>query len=94
MWGDGKKKIDENKMEIIDKTPHQQKNLRKTIYLLIQSSISADEMAHKLLKMQKESNCEEALMASMILDCCAQERNRFLKFSRSLSLLSSLCFFV
>jgi len=47
--------------------------LRRTIYLTIQSSVGAEECAHKLLKMNLRPG-QEMELCQMILDSCAQQR--------------------
>ncbi|KAL7057154.1 hypothetical protein AAHC03_019137 [Spirometra sp. Aus1] len=59
---------------IIDQTETNLVHLRRTIYLLLQSSISADEAAHRLLQLKIKPG-EEYEVASMVLDCCAQTRS-------------------
>ena len=63
---------------IIDNTETNKIGLRRQIYLTIQSSLDYEECAHKLLKLQlKDKQVEE--LASMIIDCCAQQRT-YIKF--------------
>jgi pre-mRNA-splicing factor CWC22 len=82
--GDGKKddvdedeQIDpvekEKQQTIIDQTETNLVTLRRTIYLTIQSSIGAEECAHKLLKMNLRPG-QEMELCQMILDSCAQQR--------------------
>ncbi|CAF2736740.1 unnamed protein product [Rotaria sp. Silwood2] len=82
---DGKKDdVDEEEQEggqvtkekqetIIDQTETNLVTLRRTIYLTIQSSIGAEECAHKLLKMNLRPG-QEMELCQMILDSCAQQR--------------------
>ena len=66
---------DENKETlIVDKTETNLVALRRTIYLTIQSALTADDAAHKLLKMELKPG-QEVEMCHMILDCCAQQRS-------------------
>jgi len=58
---------------IIDQTETNLVTLRRTIYLTIQSSIGAEECAHKLLKMNLRPG-QEMELCQMILDSCAQQR--------------------
>lgn len=58
---------------IIDQTETNLVALRRTIYLTIQSSIGAEECAHKLLKMNLRPG-QEMELCQMILDSCAQQR--------------------
>lgn len=48
-------------------------NLRKTIYLAIQSTVNFEECAHKILKMNIAKDYEHELV-DMILECCMMER--------------------
>lgn len=63
----------EERMEIIDNTETNLVNLRRVIYLTIQSSLSFEEAAHKILKLQLKSS-QLDIIANMILDCCTQQR--------------------
>jgi pre-mRNA-splicing factor CWC22 len=48
-------------------------NLRRTIYLVIMSSVDFEECCHKMLKMSiREEQIPE--LCTMILECCMQER--------------------
>ena len=62
-------------------------NLRRTIYLVIMSSVDFDECCHKLLKMRiRENQIKE--LCTMVLECCMQERT----FSRFYGLVAQrLC---
>ncbi|KAI3380903.1 hypothetical protein SNEBB_002422 [Seison nebaliae] len=71
--GDDEKMGNEKKQVIIDQTDTNIVQLRRTIYLTIQSSLSHDECAHKLLKMQLKEDQQEEI-CHMITDCCAQQR--------------------
>ncbi|CAK9294670.1 unnamed protein product [Gordionus sp. m RMFG-2023] len=64
---------EEKEKVIVDNTETNLVAFRRTIYLTIHSSLSHDECAHKLMKMEIRPGLEEEL-AAMILDCCAQER--------------------
>lgn len=58
---------------IIDRTEINTVELRKTIYLTIQSSVDFEECCHKLMKLQiPEAMWKE--MCHMIVDCCGQNR--------------------
>ena len=75
---DEEKKAEEEPSEtksqtIIDQTETNLVSLRRTIYLTIQSSIGAEECAHKLLKMNLRPG-QEMELCQMILDSCAQQR--------------------
>ncbi len=48
-------------------------NLRRTIYLIIQSTVNFEECAHKLLKMNIAKGYEHELV-DMIIECCMMER--------------------
>ncbi len=48
-------------------------NLRKTIYLAIQSTVNFEECAHKIIKMNIAKGYEHELV-DMILECCMMER--------------------
>lgn len=63
----------EGGMEIVDRTETNLTTLRRNIYLTIKSSLTYDECAHKLTKMQIKPGQEREL-CNMIMDCCAQER--------------------
>ncbi|XP_061735393.1 pre-mRNA-splicing factor CWC22 homolog isoform X2 [Nerophis ophidion] len=70
--GDGEKQEDE-KVTIFDQTEVNLVAFRRTIYLVIQSSLDFEECAHKLIKMEfPDSQTKE--LCNMILDCCAQQR--------------------
>ncbi|KAI1126685.1 hypothetical protein F5Y10DRAFT_244366 [Nemania abortiva] len=64
---------EEKAMEIKDQSNTDLVNLRKVIYLTIQSSIDAEESVHKLLKINLPAGQEQEL-PSMVVECCAQER--------------------
>ena len=53
-------------------------NLRRTIYLTIQSSANFEEAGHKLLKIQLKEG-QEIELARMICECCSQEKT-YLRF--------------
>ena len=48
-------------------------NLRRTIYLVIMSSVDFEECTHKLLKLQIRPG-QEIEISNMLLECCMQER--------------------
>ncbi|KAI0143531.1 hypothetical protein GGR57DRAFT_348344 [Xylariaceae sp. FL1272] len=60
-------------MEIKDQSNTDLVNLRKTIYLTIQSSADPEEAVHKLLKINLPMGQEQE-MSSMVVECCAQEK--------------------
>ncbi|KAK3375308.1 hypothetical protein B0H63DRAFT_482546 [Podospora didyma] len=65
-------------IEIKDQTNTDLVNLRRTIYLSIQSSADPEEAAHKLMKLRLPPG-QEAELISMIVETCAQEKV-YLKF--------------
>ena len=58
---------------IVDMTETDLVNLRRTIYLTIMSSMDFEEAGHKLTKLKLQHGMEPEL-ATMILECCTQER--------------------
>ncbi|KAH6653984.1 hypothetical protein BKA67DRAFT_516611 [Truncatella angustata] len=60
-------------IEIKDQSNTDLVNLRKTIYLTIQSAIDPEEAVHKLLKVQIPAGFEHELI-SMVVECCSQEK--------------------
>ena len=69
---------DDGEMKIQDKTQTNTLALRCTIYLTIMSGLSFEECAHKMLQMNIKPG-QEYDAASMIIECCSQERS-FRKF--------------
>jgi pre-mRNA-splicing factor CWC22 len=65
-------------IEIKDQSNTDLVNLRRTIYLTIQSSADPEEAAHKLMKLRLPPGQEPELV-SMIVETCAQEKV-YLKF--------------
>ncbi|KAJ2817820.1 pre-mRNA-splicing factor cwc22, partial [Coemansia sp. 'formosensis'] len=59
--------------KIHDLTETEKVNLRRTIYLTIMSSLSFDEAAHKLLKIEIRPG-EEQELCNMVIESCSQER--------------------
>lgn len=53
-------------------------NLRRTIYLVIMSSVDYEECCHKLLKLNIREG-QEIELCNMIYECCSQERT-YLRF--------------
>lgn len=53
-------------------------NLRRTIYLVIMSSVDFEECCHKLLKLNIREG-QEVELCNMIFECCTQERT-YLRF--------------
>ncbi|ETS76303.1 hypothetical protein PFICI_11690 [Pestalotiopsis fici W106-1] len=64
---------EEKAMEIKDQSNTDLVNLRKTIYLTIQSALDPEEAVHKLLKVQLPAGYESELI-SMVVECCSQEK--------------------
>ena len=59
--------VDKNK--ILDFTEQDLINLRRTIYLVIMSSVNFEECCHKLLKLNIREG-QEMELCTMILECC------------------------
>ena len=59
--------------KIQDITEQDLMNLRKTIYLVIVSSVDFEEVVHKLMKMNIREG-QEIELWNMIVECCMQER--------------------
>lgn len=53
-------------------------NLRRTIYLVIMSSVDFQECCHKLLKLNIREG-QQLELCNMLLECCMQERT-YLRF--------------
>lgn len=70
---DEEPQADPSKPVIKDMTNVELTNLRKTIYLTIMSSMSVDEAAHKLLRLQVPDG-NEIEIVNMIVETCAQEK--------------------
>lgn len=60
--------------KVTDFTDAELQKTQKNIYLTIMSSMSADEAVHKLLRLKKTQRMESAVLADMIIKCCAQEK--------------------
>ena len=69
---------EEDKNQILDYSEQDLVNLRKTIYLVIMSSIDYEECCHKLLKLNIREG-QEMELCNMILECNMQERT-YLRF--------------
>ena len=67
---------EEEKIE--DITEQDLMNLRKTIYLVIVSSVDFEEVVHKLMKINLREG-QEIELCNMIVECCTQERT-YLRF--------------
>jgi len=63
---------------IEDITEQDLMNLRKTIYLVIVSSVDFEEAVHKLMKLNIREG-QEIELCNMVIDCCTQERT-YLRF--------------
>ncbi|XP_051937964.1 pre-mRNA-splicing factor CWC22 homolog isoform X2 [Hippocampus zosterae] len=71
--GEEQQEGEDEKVTILDQTEVNLVAFRRTIYLVIQSSLDFEECAHKLIKMDfPDSQTKE--LCNMILDCCAQQR--------------------
>jgi pre-mRNA-splicing factor CWC22 len=64
--------------KIVDFTEQDLINLRRSIYLVIMSSLHHEECVHKILKLNIADG-QEKEVCTMLIDCCAMERmyNRF-----------------
>jgi pre-mRNA-splicing factor CWC22 len=62
-----------DKMQIHDFSEQDVVNLRRTIYLTIMSSVSHEECAHKLLRLNIRPG-QESEICAMLIECCSQER--------------------
>ncbi|KAK4175230.1 putative pre-mRNA-splicing factor cwc-22 [Triangularia setosa] len=76
--GDDEEEEEQKAIEIKDQSNADLVNLRRTIYLSIQSSADPEEAAHKLMKLRLPVGQEPELV-SMIVESCAQEKV-YLKF--------------
>eukprot|EP01069_Polyplicarium_translucidae_P008930 Polyplicarium_translucidae@DN3273_c0_g1_i7.p1 len=63
----------DGQVAILDYTQQDLINLRRTVYLAIQSSATFEECVHKLLKMNIKEGLENEVI-QMLLDCCSMER--------------------
>ncbi|KAK0748660.1 hypothetical protein B0T21DRAFT_277344 [Apiosordaria backusii] len=75
---DDEEEEEQKAIEIKDQSNADLVNLRRTIYLSIQSSADPEEAAHKLMKLRLPVGQEPELV-SMIVESCAQEKV-YLKF--------------
>ncbi|CEG35375.1 mif4g domain-containing protein ma3 domain-containing protein isoform 1 [Plasmopara halstedii] len=77
MWAAIKKEIlgesDSDSKSSSDYTEQDLVNLRRTIYLTIMSSITHEECAHKLMKLNIRPGQEKEICL-MLIECCSQER--------------------
>lgn len=60
--------------KIVDLTEQDLINLRRTLYLTIMSSVSFEECAHKILKLNLPQGSEMEL-CNMLVECCSNERS-------------------
>ena len=67
-----------SKEVIQDFTDRDQMNLRRTVYLVITSSVDSEECANKLLKLKTRPG-QEAEVCKMMVECCMHERT-YLRF--------------
>jgi len=58
---------------IEDKTEMDVVNMRRTIYLTIQSSLDFEECVHKIMRLKLPEGAESEV-CTMLLECCSQER--------------------
>lgn len=65
-------------MKIKDLTDEDRVNLRRTLYLVIMSSVDFEECAHKILKMNLGVGHEDEI-CHMVQECCQNERT-YMKF--------------
>lgn len=63
----------QTQLEIQDRTETNLVNLRRTIYLVIMSSLDFEECVHKLLKLRVPDH-QEMELCKMVIECCSQER--------------------
>jgi len=78
-YGEDSKEADQKATEkILDCTEQDLVNLRRSIYLVIMSSLHFEECVHKILKLNIAEGQEKEVV-TMLIDCCAMERmfNRF-----------------
>ena len=73
----------QKRMEIEDMTNQDRANLRRQIYLTIQSSLSAEECVHKLIRMYLRDG-QELELTRMVIECSAQEK-LYMKFYGSIA---------
>lgn len=66
-------KMDDHKIVIKDMTQTELMNLRRTVYLTIMSTMSTQEIVHKLFKIHVPQG-NDIEVVNMIVECCAQEK--------------------
>merc|ERR1712060_774587 len=59
--------------KIVDFTEQDLVNLRRSIYLVIMSSVHFEECVHKILKLNIAEG-QEKEVCTMLIDCCAMDR--------------------
>ncbi|OMO76110.1 MIF4G-like, type 3 [Corchorus capsularis] len=64
---------DEEQMRIKDETETNLVNLKRTIYLTMQSNLKSDDVGHMLMKIKLEPG-QEMELCRMLLDCCSQDK--------------------
>ena len=64
---------EDDPVAIQDRTETNLVNLRRTIYLVIMSSLDYEECVHKLLKLRVPED-QEMELCQMVIECCSQER--------------------
>ncbi|KAH8880724.1 MIF4G-domain-containing protein [Thozetella sp. PMI_491] len=74
----GSEDEEQKAMDIKDQSNADLVNLRRTIYLTIQSSADPEEATHKLMKLRLPPG-QETELVSMVVESCAQERT-YIKF--------------
>ncbi|KAK2195203.1 bifunctional Initiation factor eIF-4 gamma [Babesia duncani] len=67
------RQAEDYEIQIKDSTEQDLVNLRKTVYLVIMSSLNYQECVHKLLKLNIDEG-REIEVCNMLIDCCAMER--------------------
>uniref|UniRef100_T1JVJ8 MI domain-containing protein n=1 Tax=Tetranychus urticae TaxID=32264 RepID=T1JVJ8_TETUR len=75
---EGEGEDDQEKDKVVDATSADLVQLRRKIYLTLQSSLDFEEAAHKLLKLELKGENKKEL-SFLIIDCCAQQRT-YMKF--------------
>lgn len=71
---DEEKEKEEQKQTIVDLTETNLVELRRLIYLTIQSSLDFEECAHKMMKFDLKDGQQHEFCA-MVVECCAQQRS-------------------
>jgi pre-mRNA-splicing factor CWC22 len=71
---DGAPAVEQKTTEIKDNTAQDLVNLRRNIYLVIQSSLGFEECVHKILKLQMNEGDEKEIV-TMLIDSCAMQKS-------------------